>query len=144
MAHTYASLLVHCVFSTKDHRRLIGDELQPKLWAYMGGIARANKFKALAVGGMPDHAHVLLSLPASMPVSKALQLIKGGSSKWINDQMDRRTFMWQDAYGAFSIGISQIESTVGYIQKQKQHHAKTTFAEEFKLILKRHGIVEFE
>jgi putative transposase len=144
MSHTYASLLVHCVFSTKDRRRLIGEELQPKLWAYIGGIARANKFKALAVGGMPDHAHVLLSLPPSMPVSKAVQLIKGGSSKWINDQMERRTFTWQDAYGAFSVGVLQVENTVRYIQRQKHHHAKTTFAEEFKLILERHGIAEFE
>ncbi|MBZ5520779.1 MAG: transposase [Acidobacteriia bacterium] len=77
MSHTYASLLVHCVFSTKNRLPLISDEMQPRLWAYIGGIARANKFKALAVGRIKDHCHVLLSLPAALPVAKAVQLIKG-------------------------------------------------------------------
>src|SRR5205809_7356280 len=86
MSHVYASILIHFVFSTKDRRPLISEDLQPKLWAYMGGIARANKFKALAIGGIEDHAHVLLSLPGSMAPSKAVQLVKGGSSKWMNAQ----------------------------------------------------------
>jgi putative transposase len=106
----------------------------------MGGIARANHFKALAVGGMPDHAHVLLSLPVAVPVPKALQLIKGGSSKWINDQSTRRSFAWQDAYGAFSIGISQVDDTIRYINTQKEHHARIGFDEEFRRILEKHGI----
>jgi REP element-mobilizing transposase RayT len=63
MSHRYESLLVHCVFSTKDRKPLIPEPMKRKLWAYMGGIARTNKFKALAVGGMQDHVHVLLSLP---------------------------------------------------------------------------------
>src|SRR5947208_7625306 len=70
MSHVYTSILIHFVFSTKDRRPLIPEDLQPKLWAYMGGIARANKFKALAIGGIEDHAHALLSLPASMPPAK--------------------------------------------------------------------------
>ncbi len=106
----------------------------------MGGIARVNHFKALAVGGMPDHAHVLLSLPAAMPIAKAVQLIKGGSSKWINDQSTRRSFAWQDAYGAFSIGISQVEDTIQYINTQKEHHAKIGFDEELRRILEKHEI----
>ncbi|HLJ27306.1 MAG TPA: IS200/IS605 family transposase [Candidatus Angelobacter sp.] len=141
MAHVYASLLVHCVFSTKERKRLINDEMQPRLWAYIGGIARLNKFKALAVGGTPDHAHVLLSLSASMPVPKAVQLIKGGSSKWINDQKLKRTFAWQDGYGVFSIGISQVQRTIHYINHQKEHHMKVGFEDELKLILAKHGIV---
>ena len=74
-----------------------------KLWAYIGGIARTNKFKALAVGGMPDHIHALLSLSATLPVAKALQLIKGGSSKWINDHSPRRSFAWQIDYSGRSV-----------------------------------------
>jgi REP element-mobilizing transposase RayT len=141
MAHVYASLLVHCVFSTKERKRLINDEMQPRLWAYIGGIARLNKFKALAVGGTPDHAHVLLSLSASMPVPKAVQLIKGGSSKWINDQKLKRTFAWQDGYGIFSIGISQVQRTIYYINHQKEDHMNVGFEDELKLILAKHGIV---
>jgi REP element-mobilizing transposase RayT len=142
MSHAYTSILVHCVFSTKNRKPLISEALQKKLWPYIGGIARANRFKALAVGGIEDHAHVLLSLPASMAVAKAVQLIKGGSSKWVNDQSFRRNFEWQDAYGAFTIGISQVKATIRYINTQKQHHAKIRFADELKLFLKKHGLVE--
>jgi len=117
--------------------------MKRKLWAYIGGIARTNKFKALAVGGMQDHIHVLLSLPATMLVAKAVQLIKGGSSKWLNDHLLSRSFAWQDAYGVFSIGISQVKDTIRYINTQEQHHAKLTFAEEWQRILDRHGIAEF-
>jgi REP element-mobilizing transposase RayT len=140
MSHTYASLLVHCIFSTKDRRPIIAADMQSKLWAYIGGIARANKFQALAVGGTKDHIHVLLSIPASISVAKAVQLIKGGSSKWMNDHLPGRTFAWQDAYGAFTIGISQIRSTIAYIRNQEQHHAKKNFDAEFQMILQKHGI----
>jgi len=143
MSHRYESLLVHCVFSTKDRKPLIPEPMKRKLWAYIGGIARTNNFKALAVGGMPDHVHVLLSLPATLLVAKAVQLIKGGSSKWLNDHLPRRSFAWQDAYGVFTIGISQVKATVRYINTQEQHHARISFAEEWQRILDRHGIAEF-
>ena len=81
MANSYISLYVHYVFSTKERLPLILPELQNRLWAYIGGIARKNKMKALAVGGTEDHIHILLSLPATMSISKAIQLIKGNSSK---------------------------------------------------------------
>ncbi|HMF91738.1 MAG TPA: IS200/IS605 family transposase [Candidatus Angelobacter sp.] len=143
MSHRYESLLVHCVFSTKDRRPLIPEPMKRKLWAYIGGIARTNKFKALAVGGMSDHVHVLLSLPATLLAAKAVQLIKGGSSKWLNDHLPRRSFAWQDAYGVFTIGISQVKDTVRYINRQEEHHAEISFAEEWRRILDRHGIAEF-
>jgi REP element-mobilizing transposase RayT len=92
MAHTYTRLLVHCVFSTKERRGLIPQQVQPDLWAYMGGIARTNGFVAIAVGGTENHAHVLLGIPAHMPVAKAVQLIKAGSSKWLRGQKGLRLF----------------------------------------------------
>jgi len=85
MAHTYVSALVHVVFSTKGRRKTISAQLQPKLWAYLGGIALRNGMTAVQVGGVTDHVHVLLILPATMPIAKAVQLLKGGSSKWIHD-----------------------------------------------------------
>ena len=118
--------------------------MQPKLWPYIGGIARSNGFTALTVGGTEDHVHVLLSLPPTMPVAKAIQLIKGGSSKWMNAHTQDRRFAWQDGYGAFSIGTSQLEPTIHYIQHQEQHHVKMEFDEELRLILKRHGIIEYQ
>ena len=143
MSHRYESILIHCVFSTKDRKPIIPEPMKPKLWAYIGGIARTNKFQALAVCGMLDHVHALLSLPATLQISKAVQLIKGGSSKWLNDHQPRRSFAWQDSYGVFSIGISQIKDTVRYINTQEQHHAKISFDEEFRRFLDRHGLTEF-
>jgi REP element-mobilizing transposase RayT len=79
--HTHTSLLFHYVFSTKNRIPSIPEELQTRLWAYMGGIARAHKMKALAIGGVADHSHVLLSLPPTITVAKAIQLVKSGSSQ---------------------------------------------------------------
>ena len=88
--------------------------------------------KALAIGGTTDHVHSLLSLPAPLSLAKAIQLIKGGSSKWIHDQLPKhRKFGWQDGYGAFSVSASQMKSVVQYIVGQKEHHRKKTFEEEF-------------
>lgn len=138
MAHTYTSELVHSVFSTHGRRKTISADLQPKLWAYLGGIARKNGFHALAVGGTEDHVHVLLSLPASMPLAKAVQLLKGGSSKWIHDSTGH-AFAWQEGYGAFTVGISQKADTIAYIAAQAQHHTRRSFEEEFIGFLKKPG-----
>src|SRR6201996_8498187 len=140
MSHNHYSILVHCVFSTKERRPIIPANMKDRLWPYIAGIARLNQFKALAVGGMLDHAHVLVSLPTSMPVAKAVQLIKGGSSKWLNDHLGQRSFAWQDGYGAFTIGISQLQDTIRYIDNQEKRHAKMSFAQEWKRMLVRHGI----
>jgi REP element-mobilizing transposase RayT len=96
MAHTYVSNLVHCIFSTRERRKTITGELQERLWPYVAGIARKNDIPALAIGGMPDHLHALLSVPATMPLAKAVQLIKGGSSKWVHETFpQQRFFEWQ-------------------------------------------------
>jgi putative transposase len=138
MAHTYLSHLVHCVFSTKERRSLIRGEMQARLWAFLGGIARKNGFQTLAAGGTDNHVHVLIALPATMPLAKAVQLLKGGSSKWMNEIS--RGFAWQEGYGAFSVGISQVPDTVAYINAQAAHHAKRDFQGEFLAFLKKHGI----
>jgi putative transposase len=106
MSHTYVSDLVHCVFSTKHRRKIIPPETQGPLWSFLGGIARNNGFTALMVGGTADHAHVLLSLPATIPLAKAMQLLKGASSKWMNENHGGG-FAWQEGYGAFTVGVSQ-------------------------------------
>jgi putative transposase len=139
MAHTYVSALVHVVFSTKGRRKTISAQLQPKLWAYLSGIAWRNGMTAVQVGGIADHIHVLLILPAIMPIAKAVQLLKGGSSKWIHDT-EGKPFAWQDGYGAFTVGISQLQTTIAYIRNQEQHHRKRTFEEEFLAFLKKHDI----
>jgi REP element-mobilizing transposase RayT len=139
MAHTYISELIHCVFSTKMRRNTIPSDMLERLWSFIGGIARKNGFKAIAVGGTENHIHVLSSLPATMPVAKAMQLLKGGSSKWMNENGHGK-FAWQQAYGAFSVSISQQKCTIDYINSQAQHHAKHSFEDEFLAFLKKHNI----
>ena len=141
MAHTYISSHFHCVFSTKERRPFITEDLQERLWPYIGGIARENKMKALAVGGVADHVHILRSLPATITVSKAMQLIKGGSSKWVHDEFpEHRRFAWQEGYGAFTVGVSQVVDTKRYVANQQEHHRKRSFQEEFIAFLEKHGI----
>jgi len=142
--HSFVSCLLHVIFSTKERRPLITTDLEERLWPYPGGIARKNKMKALKVGGVADHLHILLSLPSTLAIAKAVQLIKGNSSKWIHETFPQHIgFEWQEGYGAFSIGVSGIDDTVAYIENQAEHHRKKTFKEEFETILKKHAI-EYE
>ena len=103
----------------------------------MGGIARNNGFNTIAIGGTENHVHMLLSLPATMPFSKAVQLVKGGSSKWLKDNGKR--FAWQENYAAFSVSVSQTK-TIQYIQSQPEHHRRRSFEQEFRSFLDKHGI----
>jgi REP element-mobilizing transposase RayT len=140
MAHTYCSLLFHCVFSTSGRRRIIAQDVQERLWAYMGGVARECGAVAMAVGGTEDHAHLLISLRATMSLARAMQAIKAGSSQWMHECLGVREFAWQEGYGAFSIGASQVPATIAYIARQREHHQKRDFQAEFVAILKKHGI----
>ena len=98
---SYASSHFHCVFSTKEPRPLISPSLQERLWPFLGGMARQNNMTAFIVGGVEDHVHVLLSLPATLPIAKAMQLIKGGSSEWIHETFpEQRLFARQEKCGA--------------------------------------------
>ena len=120
---------------------MITPALRERLWPYIGGIARENKMTAIEIGGVEDHVHLLLSLPSTMPVAKALQLIKGGSSKWVHDTFpEQRLFGWQVKYGSFSLSVSQVDKIIAYIKGQPEHHRKMTFKEEFVALLKKHRI----
>jgi REP element-mobilizing transposase RayT len=133
---------MHCVFSTKERRPLLTATIRARLWPYLGGIARENDLKALAIGGVADHVHLLLSLPTTLSVAKAMQLLKGNSSKWLREtfpELRQHYFAWQEGFGAFSIGISGVDDTVRYIQTQEEHHRQRSFREELEVFLKKHG-----
>lgn len=139
--HSYINFLAHCVFSTKNREKFLKPDIQSRLWPYLGGIARENKMKAISVGGVADHVHILLSIPSTLSLSKAIQIIKGNSSKWIRDTfLNMNHFAWQEGYGAFSIGISDIFRTIRYIQNQEKHHQSKTFQEELVLFLRKQGM----
>jgi REP element-mobilizing transposase RayT len=139
--HSFVSSLHHCVFATKRREPVLTPAIRERLWPYLGGIARENGMKTLAIGGVADHVHVLLSLPATMSISKAMQLLKGNSSKWIHETFPAlRSFAWQEGYGTFSIGVSDIEETRLYISNQEEHHRTRTYREEVITFLERHGL----
>ena len=97
--------------------------------------------KAIEIGGVADHVHILLSLPATITPAKALQLIKGGSSKWVHETFpEHRLFAWQVKYGSFGVSVSQLDRIIGYIRGQEEHHRKRSFQEEFVALLKKHRI----
>lgn len=98
--------------------------------------------KALAVGGAADHVHVLVILPTTLSVAKAMQLLKGNASKWLREtfpELRQQEFAWQEGFGAFSIGVSGVADTIRYIETQEEHHRKNSFREELEVFLKKHG-----
>lgn len=141
MSHTYATNLMHCVFSTKDRAKLISDDRREKLWAYMFGIARNLKTETLAIGGTSDHIHLLLALPADRKLSETIRDLKANSSRWMSENGPR--FSWQEGYGAFSVSPSQAPVVKQYIRNQEEHHRKRNFEEEFLTLLQKSGI-EFD
>jgi len=122
--HTRVSLRVHCIFSTKNRRPSIPDDLQPRAWAFIGGIARNLGITAIAVGGVADHVHILLLLPPTMPLAEAIQKIKANSSRWLREQSGK-AFQWQGGYAAFSVSISHTGCDRGvHLESEKTSREK--------------------
>lgn len=138
MAHTYVQNLLHVVFSTKERRKLIPVESLPRLWGYLAGVCKREGIFVHAVGGMGDHAHMLIQLPPTLSLSDAMLEVKTSSSRWMG-----RSFAWQRGFGAFSVSSSNARAVVRYIQTQEVHHEKMSFDEEFMALLKKHGM-EFD
>jgi putative transposase len=101
----------------------------------------AHGSHAYRIGGMPDHVHIACTLPRTVALSTLLEEVKKSSSKWIKER-DRRCagFAWQGGYGAFSLGQSQLDTVIQYIERQEEHHAKKTFKEEFVEFLRRYKV----
>src|SRR5262245_24231812 len=138
MSHTFSKNHQHIVFSTARRRKTIPKEIQRKVWAYMAGICRNHGVFVHAIGGMEDHAHLLIEIPLSLPIPKAVLLVKSNSSKWLNET--GRRFAWQKGYAAFSVSASNLGSVEEYIRNQEAHHRKMTYEEELIALLKKHNI----
>jgi putative transposase len=139
MSNSYVSNYVHIVFSTKQRLKLIHEGIQPKLWAYMAGVAKNHGMYAVAIGGMEDHAHALVDLGPTLGIAKVVQVLKANSSRWMNEHRKPR-FEWQEGYFACSVSKSQIAAVRQYITNQKNHHRKMDSTQGFELLLKRHGL----
>jgi REP element-mobilizing transposase RayT len=141
MGHTYANLIFHVVFSTKERRPLIHDTFRTRLHEYLGGLARAEFRGTLSIGGTDNHVHGLIVLPADLALADAMRKWKSLSSKWVHETFPTEAdFAWQEGYGAFSVSRSNVTKVAAYIEQQEKHHRRMTFEEEFVTLLKRHGI----
>ena len=144
MAGTYSNLLYHLVFSTKNREPQITAELQPKLYAYIGGIVRGERGALLQIGGMPDHVHLLVKFRTDEAIADLLKKVKRNSSVWVHQNFPRlRAFKWQDGYGTFTVSESMKERTKKYIAGQAEHHRKKSFQGELVEFLKANN-VEFD
>jgi putative transposase len=141
MANTYSSLFFHLVFSTKNRQKWIDAEIENRVWAYLGGIARKHYCTAIQAGGIEDHIHALILSPTIYSPSQIAQFLKGESSKWIHEEFPKlNRFGWQDGYSVFSVSKSIVPKVVDYIKNQRQHHTVKTFEDEYLELLKLHEI----
>jgi REP element-mobilizing transposase RayT len=138
VSHTYTANYSHCVFSTKERQSTIPEELKPKLWAYLAGIAKNLGILPIAVGGTSNHVHILMALKPNQTIAEAVQKIKADSSRWMGEQ--GVSFEWQKGYAALTVSPSLIASIKAYVLNQEEHHRKRSFEEEILALLKKAGI----
>ena len=141
MPESYTNLLYHLIFSTKERQPLISSENQPRLYEYIGGIIRGTGRISLGVGGTDDHVHVLAKLRPDRALSDVLRDLKANATGWMHDVFPSLTdFSWQRGYGAFTVSHSKIDDVRDYIARQKEHHKRISFRDEFIQFLKANDI----
>jgi putative transposase len=132
MSNTYTQIHVHFIFAVKYRDGVIHKDWKDELYKYITGIVQNNNHKMISINGMSDHVHMLIGIKPTQSISELLQDVKGSSSKWVNEKkFTKRNFEWQEGYGAFSYGRSQLKNVIAYIENQEQHHSKKSFKEEY-------------
>jgi putative transposase len=141
MPQSLSQIIVHIVFSTKDRRPWLDPAIRSRMHAYLATLCRDQNCEAYRVGGVADHAHIAARLGRTVSQAELLEKIKKTSSAWIKDQGKQyEGFYWQGGYGCFSIGWSQLEDLVHYIDHQEEHHRTRTFQEEYRNFLKKYRV----
>ena len=142
MAQSLAKILIHLVFSTKERRPFLRDQpLREEVHRYLGGILTHLECQPLIIGGVEDHVHLLFAHSRTVTVADVVKELKRGSTVWLKTKSPALSeFAWQNGYGVFSIGQSQVEDVRAYIAGQEEHHRKISFQEEFRRLLQRYEI----
>ncbi len=142
MAQSLGKVLIHIVFSTKLRYPYLADKsIRDQMHAYLGGTCKALGCPVLTVGGAADHVHILCLLARTHPIASIVGDLKRASSKWIKTKGKVvANFAWQNGYGVFSVGQSEVERVKAYIAGQEEHHRIKTSKEEYRLFLEEHDI----
>ncbi len=141
MAQSLAQVYIHLVFHTKYNSVTIREEDLPALFAYVDGIIVNKKSMVIQIGGVPNHIHILCTLPRTVSMADFVEDIKKSSSKWIKTLNPYYSqFAWQGGYGIFSVSASAVEKVKRYVMNQKEHHRKKTFREEYEAFLQAYNI----
>ena len=141
MSSSHCNLLYHIVFSTKDREPWMAASIRPRIHEYLGGAVRGEGGIALIVNGTADHVHILAKLRQDKAISRLIGELTANSSGWISRTLrDAAGFAWQEGYGAFTVSESQVPKVRRYIERQEEHHRTVSFLEEFKVILRAHGL----
>ncbi len=136
MTHSFRVHLFHLIWSTKKRQKWISEEIQPRLYAYLGGIVRNHGGHLLEIGGMPDHVHLLIEQSRLDKFSHQVGNMKAHSTLWIHQTfLNAKEFAWQEGYGSFSVSYSAADRVREYIKNQEQHHKAMTFDEEYMKFL---------
>ena len=132
MPNTYSQIYLQFVFAVQHRQSLIPKEHKEELHKYITGIVQNRKAKMIAVHCMPDHAHLFVGFKPVMSISEFVQEVKVASNEFVNEKSwMKQKFNWQEGYGVFSYGHSQIDSVAKYVLNQEAHHQKKTFREEY-------------
>ena len=141
MANTFSQIYIQTVFVVSGRDSLIRPEFKEELYKYITGIVRNDGHKLISINGMPDHVHILIGLKPAMALSDLVRDIKADSSNSINkNKWVRGKFSWQEGYGAFSYGHSQLDTIIRYIQNQERHHQRRSFKSEYLSFLRKFDI----
>ena len=141
MPQSLSKVILHIIFSTKNRESWLESHVRPRVHAYLATICRDLGAELVHVGGVADHIHIVTTLPRTLSQADLVEQIKKVSSKWIKTLDTRyRGFFWQRGYGAFSVSPSQLEVLLHYIEAQQEHHRTRTFQEEYRELLRRHGV----
>lgn len=140
---SYTQIYLHCIFATKRRQALLHPSHDDELQKYITGIIQApsRQCKVLAINNVQDHLHMLVGLHPKYSPAKLMQEVKAISAKFINEHKRYHyPFQWQIGYACFSYAKSEVKTVCKYISRQKEHHKKSTFKEEYLWLLKRHNI----
>ena len=132
MADTFSQIYIHLVFSVKGRQNVIHKTWREELFKYVSGIINGRDQKLFAIGGMPDHIHILFIMKPTCCISDLVREIKKSSTEFITVKGYVRTkFQWQHGFGAFSYSQSSLDNVKRYIENQKAHHAMKSFKKEY-------------